>query len=236
MRIEVWDTGVGIPEGQLHTIFTEFHQPGNPEHDHSLSFGLGLPIVQRLGQVLGHAIHVQSRPGKGSLFTIEAPLGGKPRDLVAARPVSDATPHTTEQAARPTASPTRHGLQASARRATIFVVDDESALREAMRELLQSEGWTVEAYPSGRSVPRDRSSGSGRLPRRRCQDAGNERCRAARTRQSGKCWAAGYHDYRPCRRQAGRSGDEGWRHGIPRKACSIRRTGRQHRARPAVDA
>jgi two-component system CheB/CheR fusion protein len=149
LRIEVWDTGVGIPEGQLHTIFTEFHQPGNPEHDHTLGFGLGLPIVQRLAHVLGHAIHVQSRPGKGSVFTIEAPLGGRPRELVAARPVSDATPHTTEQAALPTATPTHNGLQASGRRATIFVVDDESALREAMRELLQSEGWTVEAYPSG---------------------------------------------------------------------------------------
>lgn len=149
LRIEVWDTGVGIPEGQLHAIFTEFHQPGNPKHDHTLGFGLGLPIVQRLGLVLGHAIHVQSRTGKGSVFTVEAPLGGVQRELSAARHVSDAMPHTTEQATMPTALPTQREQQASARRATIFVVDDEGALREAMQELLQSEGWAVEAYPSG---------------------------------------------------------------------------------------
>jgi two-component system, chemotaxis family, CheB/CheR fusion protein len=149
LRIEVWDTGVGIPEGQLHTIFTEFHQPHNPKHDHTLGFGLGLPIVQRLGHVLGHAIHVQSRPEKGSVFTIEVPLGAIQRQPPAVRDASSAAPHTTEQAARPTASPAQRDLQAGARQATIFVVDDESALREAMRELLQSEGWTVEAYPSG---------------------------------------------------------------------------------------
>lgn len=149
LRIEVWDTGVGIPEGQLHAIFTEFHQPHNPKHDHTLGFGLGLPIVQRLGHVLGHAIHVQSRPEKGSVFTIEAPLGGIQWEPPAARHVSRATPHTAEQATMPTAPPAPHALQAVARRATIFVVDDEGALREAMRELLQSEGWAVEAYPSG---------------------------------------------------------------------------------------
>jgi two-component system CheB/CheR fusion protein len=149
LRIEVWDTGVGIPEGQLHAIFTEFHQPGNPKHDHTLGFGLGLPIVQRLGDVLGHAIHVQSRPDKGSMFRIDAPLGGRQREPPAVRLVSGATPHTTEQGTMPTASPAQRDLQASAQRASIFVVDDESALREAMRELLQSDGWAVEGYPSG---------------------------------------------------------------------------------------
>jgi two-component system CheB/CheR fusion protein len=149
LRIEVWDTGVGIPQRQLHAIFTEFHQPGNPRHDHTLGFGLGLPIVQRLGHVLGHAIHVQSRPDKGSVFTIEVPLGGREWEPLPARRLSDVTPRTTAQAAPPTASPAQRDRQARGQRATIFVVDDESALREAMRELLRSEGWAVEAHPSG---------------------------------------------------------------------------------------
>ena len=35
-------------------------------------------------------------------------------------------------------------------------------------------------------------------------------------------WTTGYHDYRPCRRPAGGSSDESWRHGFPRKAGSVR--------------
>ncbi len=74
LRIEVWDTGIGIPEEQLPAIFEEFHQLDNPARERSKGLGLGLAIVERLADLLGHAVDVRSRPGKGSVFAVEVPL------------------------------------------------------------------------------------------------------------------------------------------------------------------
>ena len=75
LRIEVWDTGAGIPELELQAIFEEFHQLDNPARERSKGLGLGLAIVQRLSDLLGHKIDVRSRLGTGSVFSIEVPLG-----------------------------------------------------------------------------------------------------------------------------------------------------------------
>jgi CheY-like chemotaxis protein/anti-sigma regulatory factor (Ser/Thr protein kinase) len=75
LSIEVHDTGIGIPLEHLDRIWEEFHQVGNPERDRNCGLGLGLTIVQRLSRLLGHRVEVRSTPGKGSVFSIEVPLG-----------------------------------------------------------------------------------------------------------------------------------------------------------------
>ncbi|CAN0439347.1 unnamed protein product, partial [Phaeothamnion confervicola] len=75
MRIEVLDTGIGLPMDQARRIFEEFHQLGNSARDSALGLGLGLSIVKRLGDLLGHSIYVRSIPGYGSAFTVEVPIG-----------------------------------------------------------------------------------------------------------------------------------------------------------------
>ena len=52
LSIEVWDTGIGIPEGELQAIFEEYHQLDNAARERSRGLGLGLSIVQRLGDLL----------------------------------------------------------------------------------------------------------------------------------------------------------------------------------------
>ncbi|MBI4986791.1 MAG: response regulator [Rhodocyclales bacterium] len=73
--IQVWDTGVGIPPGQLQAIFSEYVQLSNPERNHAKGLGLGLSICDRLARLLGLAQGVRSVPGRGSVFWIEVPLG-----------------------------------------------------------------------------------------------------------------------------------------------------------------
>ena len=74
LLIKVGDTGVGIPTEELQAIFDEYHQLNNAARERSRGLGLGLSIVQRLGNMLGHRVRVRSRPGKGSVFTIEVKL------------------------------------------------------------------------------------------------------------------------------------------------------------------
>src|SRR5262245_14585069 len=70
--IEVWDTGIGISEQDVPRVFEEYRQVAGAGRRGGL--GLGLAIVQRLGEVLEHPVGVRSRPGKGSVFSIEVPL------------------------------------------------------------------------------------------------------------------------------------------------------------------
>jgi two-component system CheB/CheR fusion protein len=87
VRIEVWDTGAGIGPEHLGRIFEEFYQVGNPVREAGNGQGLGLTIVARMARLLGHLVSVRSTLGKGSVFTVEVPLGNS-----ALAP----TPHGTE--------------------------------------------------------------------------------------------------------------------------------------------
>jgi two-component sensor histidine kinase len=77
-RIEVWDTGIGIPEDQQTDVFEELVQLGNPERDPSKGLGLGLAIVRRTADQLGHPLSLHSRLGRGSCFRLTVPLAIAP--------------------------------------------------------------------------------------------------------------------------------------------------------------
>lgn len=69
--IEIWDTGVGIAKEHQQAIFQEFYRI--PLQGTEEGFGLGLAIVSRLSQALGHPVGMASRPGRGSVFWVELP-------------------------------------------------------------------------------------------------------------------------------------------------------------------
>jgi two-component system CheB/CheR fusion protein len=121
LRIEIWDTGPGIPAPELRAIFEEFHQLDNPARERSKGLGLGLAIVQRLANLLGHKIDVRSRLGMGSVFTVEVPLG---RVGVERSPVRDQS--KAQQSAL------SHG--------TILIVEDDPAVLEMLQILFDDYG------------------------------------------------------------------------------------------------
>jgi hypothetical protein len=83
IRLECWDSGIGIPDGKLEDIFEEFIQLGNPERSIEKGAGLGLSIVKRIARLLGARIEVRSRYGKGSMFALcfpEVPVTVEPEE------------------------------------------------------------------------------------------------------------------------------------------------------------
>jgi signal transduction histidine kinase/CheY-like chemotaxis protein len=74
LRIEVWDSGPGIPEDQKQNIFGEFFQLPAPERNRYGGLGLGLAIVDRLRVLLNHQIDLASTVGRGSRFAILVPM------------------------------------------------------------------------------------------------------------------------------------------------------------------
>ena len=70
VRIDVVDTGIGIPENKLKDIFEAFEQAGGPEAADFAGTGLGLTISRSLCRVMGYDITVTSEVGKGSTFSV----------------------------------------------------------------------------------------------------------------------------------------------------------------------
>ncbi len=74
VRIEIADTGPGIPEEKLPAIFEPFNQGARPELGHRGGAGLGLSIAKRMVELMGGEIGVESRLGEGARFWVELPL------------------------------------------------------------------------------------------------------------------------------------------------------------------
>ena len=126
IRIEVMDTGLGIPADELACIFDEFHQV-NSGSSRPEGLGLGLSIVKRTAELLGCSVGVESSLGKGSSFYVDVPAGT----------LSGIESTQTEQ---------REIMPATGGR--VLIVDDEPAIVDATSMLLEMEGFEVSSAAS----------------------------------------------------------------------------------------
>jgi len=88
IRIEVWDSGIGIPAEMQRQVFWEFVQDRSAPPSGGHGLGLGLAIVERLSRLLGHRIGMRSQPGRGSVFWVEVPKHRTPPRLNGSAPQS----------------------------------------------------------------------------------------------------------------------------------------------------
>ncbi len=123
LRIEVIDTGPGIPEAMHARIFEAYVQLDNPERDRDKGQGLGLSIVRHLADLLGIPVRVASRQGRGSRFSVELPL---------CDPIDPA----------PEPAPVSYPLAQPAPGRLVVLVEDDVAIQSAMRAVL--EPWGLE--------------------------------------------------------------------------------------------
>jgi signal transduction histidine kinase len=98
VRLEVVDTGIGIPADQLPLIYDEFYQVGVPTNSSREGYGLGLSIVQRLVKLLQLELQVHSMVGKGSVFSLLLPAAA-----VVHKPPAKCLKSTLQTLSRPAA-------------------------------------------------------------------------------------------------------------------------------------
>ncbi len=127
LRIEVYDTGLGVPASKKRAIFQEFHRLDQGAKV-ARGLGLGLSIVERIARVLDHKIAVTSTVGRGSLFSVEVPLS-------AAIPVSQ-----HQRVAREVDRVQLSGI-------TVLCMDNELSILDGMETLLGGWGCRVLKAP-----------------------------------------------------------------------------------------
>jgi len=125
VRLEVLDTGIGIPAGALTQIYDEFYQVDASSDAARDGYGLGLSIVSRIVNLLGHRLEVRSEVGKGSTFSLELPRGRMAE--VCTRGLNGSQSTSPRRAIPP----------------HILLVEDDAAVRNATRMLLTLEGFRV---------------------------------------------------------------------------------------------
>ena len=133
LQIEVWDTGIGIAENELQSIFEEYHQIGNPARERGLGLGLGLSIVARLGKLLDHPIRVRSRPNFGSIFAILVTL----------------PPTDVRESVVAKVSASQDAAVEDQRIGTILLVEDDADVREFLALSLEAVGHQVAVAANG---------------------------------------------------------------------------------------
>ena len=124
VRLEVTDTGIGIPAEHLPYIYDEFYQVGVASNTAREGYGLGLSIVHRLVSLLGLKLEVHSEVGRGSTFILEMPAGAR-------------------QARSGIATASADRRQTPAASARIVLIDDDAGVRNATAMLLRVEGFEV---------------------------------------------------------------------------------------------
>ena len=127
LRIEVWDSGIGIREADIPAAFEDFRQLGDPNRDNRQGMGLGLSIVRRIAALLGHPVTVRSRPDRGTVVAIDLPLADDERRG------GRKGGHKESKAADPDAQ----------EKSTVLVIEDDAVQLEGMHLLLNDWGYGV---------------------------------------------------------------------------------------------
>lgn len=129
VRIEVWDTGIGLDSEELNHVFDEFYQAENLEQDENPGIGLGLAIARRFVDLLeGHRLSIRSWPGRGSVFAINVPVAEETSGQLTGRPMH----------------PPVGGLEGR----RVLLIDDDSIVLEGTEAMLQAWGLDVIAVSS----------------------------------------------------------------------------------------
>jgi signal transduction histidine kinase/ActR/RegA family two-component response regulator len=126
VRIEVWDTGFGIPEPLQREIFREFVQLANPGRARDKGLGLGLAIVDRYCRLLAIEVTVRSKVKRGTVFAITLPRAAPQPLLLRTEPPPAAARTSAEIAGR-----------------RYLVIDDDAEVREGVASLLAALGATA---------------------------------------------------------------------------------------------
>ncbi|UQZ33963.1 hypothetical protein C2I18_10755 [Paenibacillus sp. PK3_47] len=159
VSVTVTDTGRGIPEEQLESIFRDYEQANDGDLPESGGLGLGLPITRKLVELHGGSIAVSSAPGRGSSFKFTIPLregvdmAGEPQECELLPAPVQHPPAARDDEWKYRSNPVHQPAAATAGTAPrILIVDDDYAGLKSLTNLLSLENYSITSMRSGREA------------------------------------------------------------------------------------
>ena len=142
LRLEVLDTGIGIPQQKLAEIFKPFSQADVSTTREFGGTGLGLTISRRIAEAFGGRLEVSSEPGQGSVFTVVVPVGQLENlDLRSSPPVADIVRTPEDEVS--------DGTLPCIQNASILLVEDGQTNRRMMKLILSAHDVKVTEAENG---------------------------------------------------------------------------------------
>jgi len=132
VRVEIWDTGPGVPKDKQSAIFEEFRRLDDLDNSGVRGAGLGLAVASRMAALMGAQIGLRSRPGRGSVFSVALPRAAI-RSGTSLRPPGPTSDRSHGELA---------GLQ-------VLCVDDEISILDAMQGLVRQWGGSALTAQTG---------------------------------------------------------------------------------------
>lgn len=128
-KIEISDTGIGIPKEKQHLIFKEFTQADSDTDKKFGGHGLGLTISKKLAELLNGTLTLRSKVGEGSIFTLQLPLE-----------TTSVVQHANKE------------MPYMAPKLRMLIIDDDTSLLHMLRELAESMGITAHTFTNFLSI------------------------------------------------------------------------------------
>ena len=135
LELSVKDTGLGMDDSELRTIFLPFAQAESAQESDAAGTGMGLTIAKRIWELLDGEIEVKSKKGAGTTFTMTLP-------------VKEAAPEEKKKLAQSRKPPPKTPSRAGAK-STILLVDDNLDNQYATKFILEDRGYVVDFADNG---------------------------------------------------------------------------------------
>jgi two-component system, sensor histidine kinase and response regulator len=152
LRLEVADTGIGMPAETVERLFQPFTQADASTTRRFGGTGLGLSICRRLVELIGGAIAVHSREGQGSVFTVSLPIAADPEGATADPAAIDLTGWPAGSAARPTPEAVQAAQAVASDAPRVLLAEDNPVNRSLAVALLRKAGVAVDVAVNGRAA------------------------------------------------------------------------------------
>jgi signal transduction histidine kinase/DNA-binding NarL/FixJ family response regulator len=159
VRVEVADTGIGIPEQARARVFERFYRAEREGPRRYEGTGIGLALVKEVAELHGGRVELRSEVGKGSVFSLVIPrAAGERKPEAEPRPLASRTEGYIAELSRPAERPEDRGPARQAKEGVVLIAEDDADLRALLAAVIGERFEAIAAADGAEALEKARGS------------------------------------------------------------------------------